>query len=460
MPACGAPPRASPGITFTGALPHDKIPAMPRGCRHRRRAVRFRRASRRCSREFHWSPLKIFEYMASGLPVIAPRIERLAHIVRDGREGVLYDSVRSPASLASAASSVSPIQRCAPNWVLPLAHARWSNSVGEVTARRSNAPYEPPAMRILIATDAFPPVSGGSGWSTYELARGLRANGHQLVIVQPLAQGPPPSYDGFDVIGFPAPAPPCPSSATTSETSGSIDALPCILTKLIRQERIELIHAQHELTGPASVRAAKAAGIPSVCTVRDYWPLCYWSDLVRDPQAGDICPGCVTGRDDAVPAAARRRRMAAGGACHSVYAREPEDGSRRALRMPTRSSPSAGRSRRICENVRPLSSALRIETLPNGVDVRGMRAHVRASARPLDRPYALFIGKLARNKGVGALVDVVQRARLDMPLVVDRRRTGAQFARGRRSARERGDRDSGMDRSPGGLPVAGTCLSS
>ena len=25
-------------------------------------------------------------------------------------------------------------------------------------------------MRILIATDAFPPVCGGSGWSTYELA--------------------------------------------------------------------------------------------------------------------------------------------------------------------------------------------------------------------------------------------------------------------------------------------------
>ena len=30
-------------------------------------------------------------------------------------------------------------------------------------------------MRILIPTDAFPPVCGGSGWSTYELARGLRA---------------------------------------------------------------------------------------------------------------------------------------------------------------------------------------------------------------------------------------------------------------------------------------------
>ncbi len=36
----------------------------------------------------------------------------------------------------------------------------------------------------------------------------------------------------------------------------------------------------------------------------------------------------------------------------------------------------------------------------------------------MDEPYAVFIGKLARNKGVSALADVVQRARLKMPLVV------------------------------------------
>jgi glycogen(starch) synthase len=36
-------------------------------------------------------------------------------------------------------------------------------------------------MRIVLATDAFPPVCGGSGWSTYELARGLRSRGHTAV---------------------------------------------------------------------------------------------------------------------------------------------------------------------------------------------------------------------------------------------------------------------------------------
>ena len=64
-------------------------------------------------------------------------------------------------------------------------------------------------MKILIATDAFPPVCGGSGWSTYELARGLRSRGHLVDIVQPRPQSSAvaqaittTSYDGFDVTGF------------------------------------------------------------------------------------------------------------------------------------------------------------------------------------------------------------------------------------------------------------------
>jgi len=40
-------------------------------------------------------------------------------------------------------------------------------------------------LKILLVTDAFPPVCGGSGWSTYELARGLRSGGHDIAVVQP-----------------------------------------------------------------------------------------------------------------------------------------------------------------------------------------------------------------------------------------------------------------------------------
>ena len=65
-------------------------------------------------------------------------------------------------------------------------------------------------MRVLIATDSFPPGCGGSGWSTYELARGLRARGHELTIVQPRPgrRDGEREYDGFVVreIGVFAPA--------------------------------------------------------------------------------------------------------------------------------------------------------------------------------------------------------------------------------------------------------------
>ena len=43
--------------------------------------------------------------MAAGLPVVAPRIDRLARLVADQREGVLYDPP-TPESLASALESL------------------------------------------------------------------------------------------------------------------------------------------------------------------------------------------------------------------------------------------------------------------------------------------------------------------------------------------------------------------
>ena len=68
-------------------------------------------------------------------------------------------------------------------------------------------------MRILLATDAFPPVCGGSGWSTYELARGLRDRGHDVSVVHAHA-GPPAehgrSYDGFRVRAIALSSPPVP----------------------------------------------------------------------------------------------------------------------------------------------------------------------------------------------------------------------------------------------------------
>ncbi len=55
---------------------------------------------------FYWSPLKVFEYMAAGLPVVAPAVDRIPQLVGHEREGLLYDP-RVAGSLAHALERLS-----------------------------------------------------------------------------------------------------------------------------------------------------------------------------------------------------------------------------------------------------------------------------------------------------------------------------------------------------------------
>ena len=76
---------------------------------HRRGAVRSgRHAPLRLG--FYWSPLKVFEYMAVGLPVVAPALPRLRKLVEDGAKGVLYDP-DDPRGLDRALASLADPER-------------------------------------------------------------------------------------------------------------------------------------------------------------------------------------------------------------------------------------------------------------------------------------------------------------------------------------------------------------
>src|SRR5919201_6198060 len=41
------------------------------------------------------------------------------------------------------------------------------------------------ALRVMLITDVFPPGSGGSGWSTYYLAKALKERGHSVRVMRP-----------------------------------------------------------------------------------------------------------------------------------------------------------------------------------------------------------------------------------------------------------------------------------
>ena len=117
-------------------------------------------------------------------------------------------------------------------------------------------------MRVLIPTDAFPPVCGGSGWSTYELARGLRARGHEVAIVQPVpgqSGVTETTYDGFKVRKFGAPAPNVPYIRNYYKSERLTRTLARYLATLLEWEHHELVHAQHVMTTLAAVEAAKRA---------------------------------------------------------------------------------------------------------------------------------------------------------------------------------------------------------
>ena len=89
--------------TFTGALSHDAMPACLASA-DLGVAPFDVGAHAPLQIDFYWSPLKVFEYMAAGLPVVAPRLPRLARLVDDGREGLLYDAA-DPSGLAGALRS-------------------------------------------------------------------------------------------------------------------------------------------------------------------------------------------------------------------------------------------------------------------------------------------------------------------------------------------------------------------
>jgi glycogen(starch) synthase len=298
-------------------------------------------------------------------------------------------------------------------------------------------------LNVLIPTDAFPPVCGGSGWSTYDVARGLRARGHAVLVVQPRPGTPrgvrEVSYDGFRVVEFGAAAPSVPYIRNYFKNARLYASLGDFLAGLIPREAIDIVHAQHVLTTLPSIDAAHRAGVPVVCTVRDYWPVCYWSDLIHTSDEAALCPGCSAGMmmqcirpragalwPLAVPMipymrgnlARKRRGLAAADAIVAVSSTLAADLKVRA----------------------PEIAGTRMEIVPNPVNVTALVDRAAGMPPPIDGPYALYVGKLAPNKGTSHLVRAVERAGLDWPLVIagdgpDRAAIAAAAAKSTRDVR-------------------------
>jgi glycogen synthase len=249
-------------------------------------------------------------------------------------------------------------------------------------------------VKILLVTEVYPPRAGGAGWSTRALALGLREAGHRVAVVT--TSPGPPDPDGLDVRRLVA-------------RGRKRVAVPRVFAAHVAGEDDAVLHAQHSLSALGCLAGDRPSRV--AVTVRDHWPVCFWSTRISQ---GALCPRCGTGPmtrcvEGRVPAP----RPVSWGAIPYMKADLAE--KRAALR---RAGASLAVSRAIADE---LSGAgiPRVEVVPNVLDAAETRAIAAPEPSfPLPPRFLLFVGKLEENKGTRLLVPAVAAAGTGLPLVV------------------------------------------
>jgi glycosyltransferase involved in cell wall biosynthesis len=116
-------------VTFTGNVPYDDIP-------HYMAAMDIAVAPYIPNENFYYSPIKIFEYMAMGKPVVAGKIGQVEEVITDGETGLLFEPGNIAAlqtALAQLANDLPLCRRLGENaraWV--ETERTWDNNARQV----------------------------------------------------------------------------------------------------------------------------------------------------------------------------------------------------------------------------------------------------------------------------------------------------------------------------------------
>ena len=451
--------------TFTGALPYDLVPACLAAADVG--VAPFDAAAHPpLQLDFYWSPLKVFEYMASGLPVLAPRIPRLAALVSDGVEGCLY-APADPSGLAGALRTALDAGRRR-SWVSPHARAPSATTAGTRTARgwtrhcgscRVGVPPRDRSTRPARDRRVPARLWGQRVEHLRVGARSREALGHDVLVVKPRPGTPSgtreTSYDGFPVveIGSYAPAGAVPPELLQERTAARRRWVPQ-LAEIAASRGTDVIHGQHVLTAPAAVAAGARAGVPVACTVRDYWPVCYWADLIHDRHADHLCPACSASM------MTQCVRPRAGGAWPLAlplipYMRGNLARKRAAL---ARADAVIAVSTAIARDLReraPELSGTRLEVIPNPVDTDALMAATAGSPAGDTEPYAVFVGQARTQQGRASPRSGARRGAPALARGGGRRRQSASVARSRRRSGGRAADGDGVAAARAGTAMGG-----
>mgnify|MGYP001087847143 CR=1 FL=1 len=268
-------------------------------------------------------------------------------------------------------------------------------------------------MRVLLATDVFPPRCGGAGWSSFHLARALQQRGHTVLVVVPCEGGKGHrrrSYGGIAVQQFAYGTPRLPLLRNLFRNEFLWPRLGRFLAESARQGHFDLIHAQHSLTIPAAVHAGRICHIPVVATVRDYWAICYRSTLLG--HSDQRCLRC--GMLDTIRCLGQPLK---GLAPLAVLAYPYVRGNvRRKARALARADAVVAVSRFVAGRLSDIVPPERLHVLPNMVDLEEIGRIIAVEpAGPSPGPFLLFVGKVEGNKGARELRDVLDRAASVLP---------------------------------------------
>jgi glycosyltransferase involved in cell wall biosynthesis len=249
-------------------------------------------------------------------------------------------------------------------------------------------------VKVVLTSEVYPPRAGGAGWSARALALALRGAGHEVAVVT--TSPGPEDLDGLAVRRLRA-------------TGRKRFAQPRAFAAALREHASAVVHAQHSLSALGSLSGAHPERV--AVTVRDHWPVCFWSTRIS---RGAPCPACgvvpmsrcVAGR---VPAPAPLSWGAI------PYMLRDLRSKRAAL---LRAGATLAVSEAIAAELRA-AGVPRLQVIPNIVDAReAERLAAEPPAIPLPERFLLFIGKLEENKGARLLLPAVAAAGTGLPLVV------------------------------------------
>jgi glycosyltransferase involved in cell wall biosynthesis len=247
---------------------------------------------------------------------------------------------------------------------------------------------------VLLVSEVYPPRAGGAGWSTRALGLGLQGAGHDVEVV---TTSPGPEEDS----GLPV--------KRVHAAGRKRFAVPWALARALSALPADIVHAQHSLSALGVTGGPLAGRV--VVTVRDHWPVCFWSTRIS---RGALCPACgLAPMTRCVEGRVPLRAPLSWGTI--PYMRLDLRAKRAAL---ARAGATLAVSEAIAAELRA-AGIPRVEVVPNLVDAEETRACAAGEPSvPLPERFLLFIGKLEENKGARLLIPAVAAARSGLPLVI------------------------------------------